>query len=99
VTEYAIRPGRAFDLAYVVDTWVKSDRTDETISQATSRVRQALALPDTELRVAHLPDDPDAIVGWAALAPGRVLYAYVRRELRGRGIAKTLTAKGSDALA
>jgi GNAT superfamily N-acetyltransferase len=81
----------------VVDTWVKKGRpAQERIGAATARVRGVLAHFDTLLRVACLPDDFDAILGWAAIdvgrSPPRLHFVYVRKEARGQGIARSLLA-------
>lgn len=87
----AIRLGRPSDLAYVVDSWVKRghDR-GERMRDATARVRAILARPDSVLRVACLPDDEDAIIGWAAIEGSKLHYVYVRKEARKQGIARLL---------
>lgn len=88
---FSLRVGRPADLAYVVDSWVKRGRDrGERLSDATARVRAILADEGTELRIACLPDDPDAILGWAAVAPPSLHYVYVRKELRGQGLARAL---------
>lgn len=92
----AIRLGRPSDLPYVTDTWVKRghDR-NERIGAATARVRAILARPDSVLRVACLPDDSDAILGWAVVSsdePPTLHYAYVRKDARKQGIARLLLA-------
>ncbi len=66
---FAIRLGRPSDLPFVVDSWVKRGRNPgERIGEATARARALLARETTILRVACLPDDEDAILGWAAIA-------------------------------
>lgn len=62
---------------------------------ATARVRGILARPDSVLRVACLPDDPDAILGWAVITadqPPKLHFVYVRKEARKNGIARMLLA-------
>lgn len=92
----AIRLGRPSDLPYVVDTWVKRGHTrHERLGAATARVRALLARPDTVLRVAVLPDDEDAIIGWAAVSaadPPELHYVYVRKDARNQGVARILLA-------
>lgn len=92
----AIRLGRPSDLPYVVDSWTKrGHERGERLGAATARVRAILARPDTVLRVACLPDDTDAILGWAVLKTGTPLtltYVYVRSEARKQGIARVLLA-------
>lgn len=92
---FAIRLGRPSDLPFVVDSWVKrGHERGERLRDATARVRRILSA-DSVLRVACLPDDSDAIVGWAVVstdASPKLHYVYVRKELRGQGIARVLLA-------
>jgi len=95
VIPVAIRLGRPSDLPYVVDTWTKrGHERGERLSAATARVRAILARPDSVLRVVCLPDDSDAILGWAALSgePPTLHYVYVRKDARKQGIARLLLA-------
>lgn len=96
MTPCAIRLGRPSDLPYVTDTWVKRghDR-NERLGAATARVRAILARSDSVLRVACLPDDSDAILGWAVVSsdePPILHYVYVRKDARKQGIARLLLA-------
>jgi GNAT superfamily N-acetyltransferase len=94
VIPIAIRLGRASDLPFVVDSWVKRGHDKgERLGEATSRVRAVLARPDTVLRVACLPDDEDAIIGWAAVSfipTSKLFYVYVRKDARKQGVATRL---------
>jgi GNAT superfamily N-acetyltransferase len=96
VIPVAIRLGRPSDLAFVVDSWVKrGHERGERLREATARVRALLARHDSVLRVACLPDDSDAILGWAVITakpPHKLHYVYVRKEARKQGIARTLLA-------
>ena len=98
---FALRLGRASDVPFVVDSWAKrGHHRGERLRDATARIRAILAAPSTELRVAALSDDEDAILGWAVVDVGapdvsgvpapRLHYVYVRKELRGQGIARAL---------
>lgn len=88
---FSLRLGRPSDLAFVVDSWVKRGHArNERLSDATARVRAVLADATTELRIACLPDDEDAILGWSVVSPPALHYVYVRKELRGNGIARAL---------
>lgn len=93
---FAIRLGRPSDLAFVTDSWVKrGHEKGERLRDATARVRRILASESSVLRVASLEDDSDAILGWAVITNDdspKLHYVYVRRELRGQGIAKVLLA-------
>lgn len=90
----AIRLGRPSDLPYVVDTWTKrGHERNERLGEATARVRAILARPESVLRVACLPDDDDAILGWAAITffpSPKLHFVYVRKEARKQGIARRL---------
>jgi GNAT superfamily N-acetyltransferase len=94
VIPFHVRLGRPSDLPFVVDSWVKRGHArGERLRDATARVRAILADDTTELRVACLPDDEDAILGWAAVTTDespRLHYAYVRKECRRQGIANAL---------
>jgi ribosomal protein S18 acetylase RimI-like enzyme len=94
VIPIAIRLGRPSDLPYVVDTWAKRGRThDERIGQATARVRALLARPESVFRVACLPDDDDAILGWTVVTTAdELVYVYVRKDARGQSVARRLLA-------
>lgn len=77
-----------------MDSWSKRGRDrSERLGEATARVRAILKRPDTVLRVACLPDDDDAIIGYAAITaaePHQLYYVYVRRDARGQGVARRL---------
>lgn len=88
---FLLRPGRPSDLPFVVDSWVKrGGLPNERLGAATARVRGILASPDSILRVAHVPDDDDAILGWACLGAEGPHYVYVRKDARRQGIATAL---------
>lgn len=62
---------------FVQASWCKGARRPwETLAAYLRR-------PDTRALVAHLPDDPDSLLGWAAVSDGAVVFAYTR-ELFGR---------------
>lgn len=96
VIPVAIRFGRPSDLPYVADTWAKRGRQpSERLGAATARVRAILARSDTVLRIACLPDDSDAILGWAVVSsddPPACVYVYVRKDARKQGLARLLLA-------
>lgn len=97
---YAIRFGKPEDLPYVTDTWVKRDERlkGQRMVEATKHVRGILATPGTFLRVAHLLDDIDAILGYAVFGADALHFVYVRKPARGRGISRALRQR-PDALA
>lgn len=47
-------------------------------------------LEQSSLRVAHVPDDPTVILGYALVAPPTVHYVYVKPSFRRYGIARAL---------
>lgn len=94
-----VRLGKPDDLAWVVDCWTKHAPAlrDLRLREATRHVRILLARPSSVLRVAHVPDEPDSLLGWAALengVRGQVMpclhYVYVRSVGRKQGIASAL---------
>lgn len=90
---FGLRVGRPSDLPFVVDSWVKrGHERGERLRDATARVREILAAAESALRIAHVPDDDDAILGWAVVTgePPVLRFVYVRRDARKQGIAKAL---------
>lgn len=71
---------------------------DAFMSEQKTRINRWMGTPGAVLVVAHPVDDDDVIVGWAAaeraagstVAPEVLHYVFVRRELRGEGIARAL---------
>lgn len=92
------------DVAYIVDTWVGSATKLPGVAvlgerpsfQLTWRSRQLLIRHGA--RVACDVVDPDTIMGWACVVPATTwhvalfLWAYVRDDFRGQGIAKALVS-------
>lgn len=98
---YQIRLGCPADHAFVVDSWLQSDKSSDR-AQTAGRVyfreqkkliRLQLARPDSTLRIAHVSEDEDAILGWALVQlPFVVQYVYVKKTARKLGIARALLA-------
>lgn len=98
--EYVIRAGGHEDLPFVADAWVMTlralNRAAKRANKATffrhhhKVVEQILKLPDTQIRVAHPPDDTFTVYGFAVLQPGIVHMTYVKGLFRRIGIAKRL---------
>lgn len=92
------RLGKPDDLAFVVDCWVKNDpelRSMRT-GESTRHVRSLIARPASRLIVAHVPGEPDAILGWAATEDGSpccVHYIYVRKDARRQGVASAMVGE------
>lgn len=100
---FTLRPGRESDHGFVIDSWCKANmcapRAREMLSAGVywteykPRVRRHIEL--YKLTIAHDPDDPDAILGWAVTSrlepPDNfdplIHYCYVRgaRGKAGRG--------------
>ncbi len=88
-----IRMGKPDDLAFVVDSWTKHAFRGTRMRTATAHVRELLARDGSRLIVAHVVDDPDAILGWAATEDGRpacLHYVYVRSAARRQGVAAAM---------
>lgn len=98
--EIAIRAGKPEDHGYVLTTWRtlhERSRAGQELGalyrdRQTRLVLAILRRQSTSLRVAHVPDDVDAILGWACLGPRRVYYAYVRDTVRRQRIASRLVS-------
>ena len=93
------------DLAFVVDSWTKNDPEMRKLrlGESTRHVRALLARPLSRLIIAHVPDEPDAILGWAATeaASGRnatpcLHYIYVRSAARRQGVARRMVGVVHD---
>ena len=102
---FLVRKGRPSDLSFVRDAWLESDKSSPAgrdagrsyYREAKIKIAAILDRPNTELRIAHVPDDDDAILGWAVVGSENeavpvVYYVYVRRDARQNGIAKSLLA-------
>lgn len=94
-----IRPGRAADHPFVLNSWLKQHRRSEAALFVPRQVfferHHDLAeriLARAELRVAAAPDDEDAILGWLVCEAGGAVvhYCYVKAPLRRLGIARLL---------
>lgn len=98
--DLAIRPASASDLAYVHATWLRSywarplmvagREVSRAVGKRHHGERLLAILPELDIRIAHLPDDQDAILGWAASSGMALYYAYVRDGARRQGIARRL---------
>ena len=89
------RVGKPDDLAFVVDCWTKNDPElrNSFLRDSTRHVRTLLARDASRLIVAHVPGEPDAILGWAAYEGGAVPcvhYVYVRKDARRHGVARAM---------
>lgn len=90
-----VRLGKPDDLAWVVDCWTSNAPALRGLrtSERTARVRGLLARDGSRLLVAHVPGEPDSLLGWAAIEDGKpacIHYAYVRASGRRLGIARAM---------
>lgn len=107
---YGMRNGRASDHSYVIESWLtctlhssraRGMRPSLYKYEAKASFRAVLARPSVTLRVAHVPDDTDAILGWAiyeidpenAFRLPVVFFVYVRKPMWGNGVARDLLSK------
>lgn len=100
-SDFAVRPARRSDAAFVASSWLRSYRDAPAVVAVPSRtyfywqhrVVEAL-LARSAVLVACSPDDPDTIVGWAcaeAMEGALVLhYVYVKHDFRRYGVARAL---------
>lgn len=90
------------DLAFVLDSWMRTYRTDSVFGHSlqhhvfapSHRLCALEAIARGELRVAADPEDERVIWGWALLRPAeaRVDYVYVKGDFRMHGLARLLLA-------
>jgi len=90
-----IRTGTPDDLPFVLDSWAKNVKRFRAmrISISTRILRRIFSHTGIRLRVAHLGEDPAAILGWAVLGTGSPIplhYVYVRSTARRLGVARAL---------
>lgn len=102
-TFFMQRSGRPSDRPFVLESWQASNSTTTLgremgpryVSEQKTLCNAILDRPTTAVRVACLPDDDDAIMGYAVvghldtLLP-KIYYVYVKSEARKLGIATTL---------
>jgi len=101
IQDIKIRPMTPDDMAFIVDSWVKSLDAraiwSRIIPESTfiSYHRRAIfkVLERARVSVAVLPDEPTIILGWCCFDPPGILhYVLVKNEFRRRGIATALIA-------
>lgn len=86
-----VRPLEENDVPYVLECWVQTERRHSPASNAHIRALALARLGQHGARIAVVPDDADAILGFACVErSGRVLMAYVRRAARSMGVCRKL---------
>lgn len=102
---FCTREGVESDMPFVLASWVESDRFSPAgrdagpCHRAEHRALVQRILPRLHVAMAHAPDDPDALLGWAAYefrSVPIVHYCYVKggpkANARRLGIARALLA-------
>jgi len=99
MSEHPTREALESDLEYVVESWMHHARDPgQTVRRFKSWAMEVLSRDEVTVRVAYVPDDPDAILGFAVVelgtlpVPPCVHYVYVRSKARGLGVARSLLA-------
>jgi hypothetical protein len=93
---FPIRAGTEADHAYVVSSWVLSNRQSAIARDIGAgycrRYRPIIraCLKDARLTVACSAEDSDTIIGWAVTGPRVVHYVYVRHGCNRLGVARSL---------
>ena len=95
---FLIRAGRESDRPFVESSWkhsashsaLEAARKPGFHAAIAERCRRICARPHTQVRIACIPGDEDAILGWAIVELAVVHYTYVRRDARRQGIARAL---------
>lgn len=100
---FLIRAGRASDKPFFLESWQAShslttigkEMGPRYISEQKELINDILSRPTTQTRVAIVPDDDDAILGYAVLGHldtllPRVYFVYVKQHARKLGIATAL---------
>jgi GNAT superfamily N-acetyltransferase len=104
---WTLRAAKELDVAYLRSSWLDSAKQSfEAVAAGApwlaAKKKQIIRLlrdPASRVTVAHVPDDEDAIVGWAVRRGNLLLYAYVRPEMRRMGIGKAVMGSGVVAYA
>ncbi len=99
-SRWNIRSAVGDDLPFIYGTWAQSYRYDSLIGKG---CRNSIFFPeynkvidyildqdDTQVLVAHLPAEPNVILGYFVCQPSVIHYVYVKEAFRKEGIAKSL---------
>lgn len=94
-----VRPATADDLDFIIHSFlmgfwgspsVRGMNRDEYFVMMRPRFKSALLHPSVLVQVACAEDDPSTLVGWAATASDTLIWAYVRKPMRGMGVCRAM---------
>lgn len=101
-----IRTHRPSDLAYVWEHWAREFGRGQNLGprylpEMKAHMARVAAWPETELRIAAVPDEDDGIHGWAVVSHvttmvPRIHFVYSRPSSRRLGVATMLLADLAD---
>jgi hypothetical protein len=89
-----VRDARPSDLAYLTEVWITQATRHvhgQSVRSLKSKAQDIMA--KSTIHVACLPDDQDAIVGFAVVEGSRVHMAYTRASARRLGVMKSIFAR------
>lgn len=102
MTPIVIRPASVDDAAFVISSYLKSQRNEGHNALMSNDVYYARVKPRVERMIARdqvivacSPEDAWHLYGWLAYEPGVVHYAYVKFPYRRFGIGRALFAKAN----
>lgn len=103
-TPWCIRPASALDIPFIYSSWLKSFKHDSALGKSMrssvyfEQYRSVidLLLEDSQTFVAHLPDEPNVIIGYIVFESyemnptAAIHYAFVKESFRRMGILTSL---------
>ena len=93
-----IRDATEADQPFIFDSWRhvyrfrKPRRWDDYTYQDFMTDRMNRLFKRAVTKVAHFPDHPDDLVGWACAEPPLLHYIFVKKVYQGQGVARLLLA-------
>lgn len=96
-----IRYGKLLDQPYILKCWLRCDshtsraRECQAIyyQEQSIVIQNILARHTTVIKIAHLDDDEDSIMGFVVYEPTVIHYVYTRDGVRRQGIARKLLSE------
>jgi hypothetical protein len=88
-----VRAMKLADVPYIVETWLGLLQWNDVIAHRSAAAKAAIRaqLHANHTVIAFVPDDPDAILGFATVtSTGQTLMAYTRSSARRLGICAEL---------